>query len=315
MSFPKKFARITKHKKPRCQIYQPGFNDRNSCWLEGQWLTLPNDEWEARKDEHVAMYEEARKTAGVQCSQNPGTPVEKMTPAQRQAWEYYSGNTSIHGRDESGATICFYVELRGGKMGQDQIEHLRANDIKVFDKVTTQTDDPESIGEQLGMPDDLLIEEPHDPWEDIIAENRKRSFDMSAGIAEGLATGEGAAMCGGDSHVMGLMAGVAMHGLLEIEEEIIRGELEPGKDRYHDPEEAKARYVKLHATLKQQFGEHFDALYAQNKATENSCARHNLDNSNRYLYSYVLPEFHDDGSHEPWGENDVPLTGKERKGA
>lgn len=26
-SWPKTFARKTKHKPPRCQLYQPGFND------------------------------------------------------------------------------------------------------------------------------------------------------------------------------------------------------------------------------------------------------------------------------------------------
>ena len=32
----------------------------------------------------------------------------------------------------------------------------------------------------------------------------------------------------------------------------------------------------------------------------------NLDNSKGALFSWVLPKFHDDGTHEPWGPRDYP---------
>ena len=308
MSFPKFVVRITKHKKPRHQIYQPGFNPDNSCWLEGDWLTLSEDEWESCKDEHELLYGHVWGELKKQHHRDTATPVEKMTKAQKQAWEHFSGQTTVHGRDESGAVICFFVPLCGGKMSQEQIEQLREKDVKIFDKVTTQTDDPESLGKQLDIPDDLLIPEAHDPWKDIVAQNKQNSFEMSAGIAESINSGMGALF--GD--MVGLMAGVAMTGLMEIEKEIIRGEWEP-EQKYHDPDESKDRYVKLRATLKQQFGEQFDSIYAQTKDSHNSCARANLDNSKRYTFSFVLPEFHDDGTHEAWGENDVPLRHGERE--
>lgn len=46
--------------------------------------------------------------------------------------------------------------------------------------------------------------------------------------------------------------------------------------------------------------------YAAVKESHNSCARSNLDNSNGFLACYVLPQFKVDGTHEPWGDKDVP---------
>lgn len=46
--------------------------------------------------------------------------------------------------------------------------------------------------------------------------------------------------------------------------------------------------------------------YEQAKQGHNECARENLDNSDGFMYDFVLPVFHLDGIHEPWGERDVP---------
>jgi len=335
MSFPKDVVRITKHRKPRYQLYQPGFNESNGCWLTGNWVTLPKDEWDSRKAEHKAMYGKLRELVKKQHYRDPAVLPEQMDAAQKQAWVFNSGESILNGRDESGATITFYVPLMGGKVSQDQIEQLRDKEIKIFDKVTTQTDDPESIGEALGIPEDLLILEPTDPWEGIVQQNQERMDEFSKmtaqmvmgttgdplvdAMAGGLPAGSAGQLSGVDlddggmsDGIMGLMAGVAMTGLLKIEEEIIRGEWEPN-DKYHDPEGTKTRYVALRQDLKSQFGDQFDSIYAQTKASNNSCARTNLDNSDRHMFCFVLPEFYDDGTHEPWVENDVPRRHSERE--
>ena len=73
MSFPKKLDRVTKHKTPRYQLYQPGFNDANSCWLGGSWVTLPKDEWKQKKVAHKKLYGNLNKNANKQHHRNKGT--------------------------------------------------------------------------------------------------------------------------------------------------------------------------------------------------------------------------------------------------
>jgi len=75
MKIPGQFYRITKHKPPRHQLYFPGFNLGNSCWLEGDWVTMPKDEWEIRKDNHQRLFKKCRKEEGKQSHRGKGTPL------------------------------------------------------------------------------------------------------------------------------------------------------------------------------------------------------------------------------------------------
>ena len=108
MMFPKEVSRITSHKKPRYQLYQPGFNDRNSCWLEGEWINLPEKEWLARKDDHERMYASVGKDRRKQHHRDEPTSFTQMTDAQRQAWNHYRGNDTIEGRHQNGR--CHYED-------------------------------------------------------------------------------------------------------------------------------------------------------------------------------------------------------------
>ena len=54
----------------------------------------------------------------------------------------------------------------------------------------------------------------------------------------------------------------------------------------------------------------FQQYYQESLESHNSCERNNLDNSKGTFYCYVLPKFNEDGTHEPWGEKDVPWGNK-----
>jgi hypothetical protein len=86
---------VTKHKKPRYQLYQPGFNAGNSCWLEGEWLTVSREEFERRKITHTKMYGSFRGLK--QHHRDEPTPLDKLTVAQKQAYEFYSGDHLFDG--------------------------------------------------------------------------------------------------------------------------------------------------------------------------------------------------------------------------
>jgi hypothetical protein len=108
----------------------------------------------------------------------------------------------------------------------------------------------------------------------------------------------------------------AMFGLIDLETNIIRTEFylahnEPNAVTNQSRVDGyKAEYQKLYKQLKKEFGKRFVKIYNETKQDENSCARLNLDNSSGRLNSYVLPKFNSDGTHEPWGERDVPWNNK-----
>lgn len=298
--FPKELARITKHKKPLYQLYQPGFNISNSCWIEGGWVTVPPDEWESRKESHLKLYKDLGNWMKGQSHRNKGKVVAKLTPAERQAYEHCSGTLTIdcliHDRAQPVG-----VDLAGGKLTKKSLEFLRRDGYKVIARVKNPNG---TVKKQLdlGVPDDLMIDtgEPYDFWANIVEVNKQRArsfFDESLNHIDG-------EVKEGSLDQFAVMMATQM--LLDVEEEIIRAEhkLSLGtKDLYTDLEEEKVKYADMRRALEDK-GLH--EAYEQAKSNHNECERHNLDNSKGTLYCYVLPVFHLDGTHEPWGERDVP---------
>ena len=64
-------------------------------------------------------------------------------------------------------------------------------------------------------------------------------------------------------------------------------------------------------SLVKTYGNNFEKLYEEARATQNHCARANLGSSG-ILHDYVLPKFNADGTHEPWREKDVPWNDYEK---
>lgn len=67
----------------------------------------------------------------------------------------------------------------------------------------------------------------------------------------------------------------------------------------------KQQYRELISKVKALLGEQFQTIYDTIKRINNEDARETIDSG---FYDYVLPAFNDDGSHEPWGEKDVPRS-------
>lgn len=118
------------------------------------------------------------------------------------------------------------------------------------------------------------------------------------------------------------MAEMAVYSLVELEGRIIGLEFflttNPRNEVSNQErvEKYKKEHLELHTQLTVSLGERFEEIYQTVLAGENECSRANLDNNDGRLYSYVIPKFNPDGTHEPWGPRDVPwnpganITGK-----
>ena len=125
MAWPKTYSRKTNHAKPRCQLYQPGFNEHNGCWLEGSWINLPEAEWKKRSAAHAKMCARINKLRGKQTHHNDGVKREDMTKVQRQAWEHYSGTGHFDVVYSNGNTGPVGVEMAGNKLQPSSEKWLR----------------------------------------------------------------------------------------------------------------------------------------------------------------------------------------------
>lgn len=294
-AFPKPLSRVTKGAHPRYQLYQPGFNHNNCCWLYGRWITLPKAEWEARRAKHEEFYKDLPEKIYHQNYRSPGKDPSQLTQAERQAWEFYSGeivvNCLLHGR-----AAFAKVETCGPHINERSIAWLREKGYRVLARSQSTATGTVTDQTTLGVPPDLLVEtgEPPDMWGSIITQNQERADTLFEGLLARKELGPFPSIIAGQH-------------LLELEKGIIREEYRLSKglppDPYTNLTAERAHYSKLRAKL-------VDAgllqIYEQNKAENNASERQNLDNSNGTIYCYVLPTFYPDGTHEPWGERDVP---------
>jgi hypothetical protein len=301
MNFPKVLTRTTKHKPPRHQIYQPGFNIHNSCWLLGTWVTVPGENWALRTVAHEALYHDMRARTAKQHHRDPPTALPDLTPAQRQAYEFYSGTELLECQYANGQVGHVSADMAGDRIDAQAIRWLRENNCKVLRNVKSG----DGILDQsiFGVPEDLLTagEEVVDTRAHVVKQNQQRWRDMFDAMLE--AAGEGDA----DETVFAVM--MALQALIETEESILRdehAELQGTPNLRHDVTAGRLECTRKRKALKEKLGDAFEQHYEQARAGHNECARANLDNSDGRLFCYVLPKFNDDGTHEPWGERDVP---------
>lgn len=139
-------------------------------------------------------------------------------------------------------------------------------------------------------------------FRDIVAQNIKRDQAIAQAFVS-MVENEAQPM-----EVRQFSAVMAIQSLIEIEERIIRTEWYKSvgvNDSLVDPVADLADYVLLRKKASQALGSSFDEFYTKGKASHNECARANLGDHGK-LYCFVLPVFYEDGTHEPWGEKDVP---------
>jgi len=305
MSFPKSFARKTKHRKPRFQLYQPGFNPDNSCWLPGDWITVSEEEWNGTKDDHVRMYAHVAEAAKKQHHRDDPTPMGSMTPAQRQAWEHFSGEASLQGRNQFGQPITMHIKMAGKRVQDSQASWMRKKGFRFFQAYLAPDGAEVNQVEEHELPEDLLLPADDRPnfWKEIVKTNQARQLEL---VKAFLRPPTAPPIKVGPIDDMALAT--VMSSLLEQEESIIRSEVLESRgspDKLMSVEDEIAHYVAMRAEARKAMGDDLDRLLADYRKSHNELARENLDRCPS-LGCYVLPEFRDDGSHDPWGPDDVP---------
>jgi len=303
MSIPKQFSRVTKN--DRYQIYQPGFNSSNSCWLAGAWVTLPKQEWGKIKDEHEKLY--STLDTKNQSHHNGPTLLKDMSLAQKKAWEYFSCKNTFECYNENNKECVKFVAVNlamsGRSISKKSLKWFKdewlAKGFKIIRFVSSYGETSEQTKE-FSIPEEILLDnkEPIDTVKLTIEQNEAYSYSMAESIL--------------DRYVKGsddFITSMAIQILIDLEQEIIRSEWHKSKgkpDFYEDIKKSTERYVVLRKKAKEKLLDSFDSLYRQVKESHNSCERSNLDTSKGSLFCFVLPVFNDDGSHEPWGSKDVP---------
>lgn len=307
MRLPKQLSRKTNHKPPRCQLYQPGFNESNGCWLYGDWVTVSAEGFAERAREHGRLYRSLRREMRAQHHDNPPVSRKDMTLAQLQAWKHFSGERVFSVRYENGLIGPVSIRMAGDMARPDQVKWLRSRGAKVIPKTlepngqTRRGKRKVKVENQAKFfPADVLSDdvEPVDAWKHMVRQNQDRSESFGEDMAK--AAMDGTADFAGGSD---FMKGVAVQPLLTLEQQIVSHRDE---DPFETLDEIRTRYVRLRRKIAEVLGDEFDSAYEAAKRTHNECERTNLDNSDGRLFCYVLPKFNADGTHDPLGPRDFP---------
>jgi hypothetical protein len=312
---PKALARITSHKKARYQLYQPGFNPANSCWLNGEWVTLTKTEWTKLKGTHAKLYAHVHGECKKQHHRNKATPLKKLDPAQRQAYEFYSGDHMLEGHRNGSVSPC-RIHMGGNSPRPKDVEWLRREKFKFprFIKNGPKAKPYDQL-KDLNFPADLIEEnkKAFDFVTAVVAKNRARTTDFFESSVTAI-TSEPPPDAPKGTEYQGFAARMAFSLLIDQEETIIRTEWEKGRGEdwlETSLENERGIYVGMRAKLKASVA-NFDEFYQSVRESHNECARKNLGDHG-LLFCFVLPKFNEDGTHEPWGERDVPWGNKPKK--
>ena len=301
MPIPKTFSKVTSHRVPRYMLYQPGFNRDNSCWIEGEWITVPEKEWKSRHKQHEKMYANVWDEEKKQHHRDKGTTIKNLSPAQRQAWEFFSGTETLDTLLDDSYS-CIRVDIKADRyLTEKSLKWVRKKGYKIIHYVKAY-DRKRNQLKGHKFPKDIIHENPESEPIDTVAMTIKQNTDMFNAVAE---TGLD------DGSPFGLM--MAVQRIIQLEEEIIRIEYnkQQGKeDPYEDVRDSIETYRRLRKKAEESLAD-FPEDYENSRRVHNECARNNLDNSKGFLACYVLPKFNPDGTHEPWGEKDVPWGRKD----
>ena len=157
--FPTVCAKITTHKPPRYMLYQPGFNESNSCWLIGKWIYVSKEEYDKKHELQNEMYSNLREMSKDQHYKYDG-PIDPsdMNAAQKQAWEFFSGTIRWD---------CMVNEIRFSplrvhmaamvKIMEKDIEWMRKNKFK-FIKYIMHNEEAVEQMKGIKVPEDLIID-------------------------------------------------------------------------------------------------------------------------------------------------------------
>lgn len=304
-NFPTNVTRVTNHNPPRYMFYIPGFNPTNSCWLHGSWVTVSEDRYKREAKKHQKMFGDLKQKAGDQHYRNKGTAISKLSPEQKMAWEHFSGESvfTCYHKDTDKNTHMVRVPMAGKGLSEESIKWLRKMGYCILPEVSSYGKTYKQLRGIKNVPKDLIAKE--EKVVDTVEATIKQNTDFFDEMAE-------ASLKDGDSPL-----GMGVHRIIELEEAIVRSEWNKSigeEDPYEDVYDSAAAYKKLRKLAVKCLGaKEFNKRYTEQKNAHNECARANLGDRGM-MYCYVLPKFKADGTHEPWGEKDVPWgTVKKKK--
>ena len=299
MSFPKVLAKISKHRPPRYMLYQPGFNNGNSCWLKGRWVNVSPEEWEERKDLYVGI----REWSKDQHYKDKGTALKRMTPAQKRAYEFYSGDETFDCFNKRGYHCTIRVYMGGKSINDKSVAWMREKGYKIIALITFYGKISNQLKGLKGVPEDLVLrsKKPVDTEKKSVKQDRYKQAIYFDTMLE----------TDGDIYL-------TMEGLNVVEENIIKAEWYRKHEKcyndnsdYDNSDYDIKEYVRRRKLLKNKLlPKEFDEIYTKCWELHNECARANLKNN---YFSFILPVFYDDGTHEPWSDKDAPVPGKSHR--
>ena len=144
------------------QFYQFGFNDENSCWLNGKWVTVTKERYEAEREAQETAHARALDEMKRQNHHDKRTPVASMTPEQRQAWEFFSGTAVLECVYSNGNCGPVRVEMSGGAVTGSSIKWLKFRAAKVARRCAIGENKPYKQ-DLPGLPPDMYAEGTLDP--------------------------------------------------------------------------------------------------------------------------------------------------------
>lgn len=301
--WPRAAHRATKHAKPKYQLYMWGFNHLNSCWMTSGWQTVTKAEYGERAEAHAAQYAEVLSTLSTQRHNGPPTAVDQMTTAQKTGYDHCSGGATLECRRTGiGLKVGMVsIALAGGKISDESLKPFRSQPHwraipKILHPYTLGVTDQATL---YGLPADILSDdtEPVHAYKLLVKQNKQNRFDSALYDVVAL------------KHYPSRMAcRMPAQYLVSLEMSIIRTEWEAlvGRtDPFADLQWDIKAYVELRAAAAQ-IESNFFLEHKIARDEHNRYARQTLNTMEGKTIAFVLPKFYPDGTHEPWGERDVP---------
>jgi len=283
--------------------------------LAGEWVRVPEEEFAQRAPEHEALYACVLADRTLQHHSGDGVSLEDMTPAQRQAWEFYSGNQDFYlvsGQNIQGISI----RMAGLTPKEKDVEDVRKRwpHHKLIPLELCPWNGVSDKRSEFDFPEDMWLDtdNPIDPQSLIVAQNVQRQRDMwLAQLASSQQDGQVPGSINGASF-QEFCTQAVFREVLGQEQTILREEWNRDNG-LQDPYDDIDGNIAWYKTMREKLAEIWDEKLVEETLVEwriphNDMARGSLDQTNGSGWVFVLPKFNKDGTHPPLGPRDKPWS-------
>ena len=159
-------TRITKHKKPRYQHLRIGFRPSDSTWLVPEtpldWVNHPEAEHQAWSDRWTKLF----ATVDLRVRGEKETPLDRMTEAQRVAYEQFSGYVELNGFTPDRYFQSLFLETTGDHLSESSVKFLRERQLTI-PRWAKEGRDEEKYDQFRGVrcPAEFIVENEEPIWQ------------------------------------------------------------------------------------------------------------------------------------------------------